>query len=143
MIDVNKLLDLLTYQKDDPILFNSAFFFYFFAIFLLFYLAVGRSKEGRVWVFTVFSLYFFYKACGYYVGLVILSAIVDFNLSRWIYNTESNTRRKGLLTLSIVLNLGLLFYFKYTDFFIGMINDMQLGNIKPLHLLLPIGISFY
>lgn len=143
MIDVNKLLDLLTYQKDDPILFNSAFFFYFFAIFLLFYLAVGRSKEGRVWVFTVFSLYFFYKACGYYVGLVILSAIVDFNLSRWIYNTESNTRRKGLLALSIVLNLGLLFYFKYTDFFIGMMNDMQLGNIQPLHLLLPIGISFY
>lgn len=143
MIDVNKLLEILLYQKNDPILFNSAFFFVYFAVFLLFYLAVGRSKEGRVAVFTFFSLYFFYKACGYYVGLVILSAVVDFNLSRWIYNSESKQKQKGLLILSIILNLGLLFYFKYTDFFIGILNDVAAAKIQPLKLLLPIGISFY
>ena len=143
MIDLNKLLEILQYQKDDPILFNSAFFFYFFAFFLLCYLAVGRSKEGRVWVFTIFSLYFFYKACGMYVGLVILSAIVDFNLSRYIYDSESKRQQKALLILSIILNLGLLFFFKYTDFFIGIANDLELGKIEPLKLLLPIGISFY
>ncbi|MBW8686569.1 MBOAT family O-acyltransferase [Chitinophaga rhizophila] len=143
MIDVNKLLEILLYQKDDPILFNSAFFFYFFAAFLLIYLAVGRSKEGRVAVFTIFSLYFFYKACGYYVGLVIISAIVDFNLSRWIYYTEDKRKQKSLLILSIILNLGLLFFFKYTDFFIGIVNDLKLANFQPLKLLLPIGISFY
>jgi alginate O-acetyltransferase complex protein AlgI len=143
MIDVNKLLDILLYHKEDPILLNSAFFFYYFAIFLLLYLAVGRSKEGRVAVFTVFSLYFFYKACGMYVGLVILSAIVDFNLSRWIYEAEEPRKRKGILILSIVLNLGLLFTFKYTDFFIGIVNDVTKGDIPLLKLLLPIGISFY
>lgn len=143
MIDLNKLLGELLYNPKDPILFNSAFFFYFFAVFLLCYLAAAKSKQARVVIYTVFSLYFFYKACGFYVGLVILSAIVDFNLSTWIYNTEKKGLRKGLLAFSIILNLGLLFYFKYTDFFIGIMNDMELGHFRPLHLLLPIGISFY
>src|SRR6186713_1498025 len=143
MIDLNKLLGALLYNPKDPILFNSAFFFYFFALFLLCYLAAAKSKQARVAIYTIFSLYFFYKACGFYVGLVILSAIVDFNLSTWIYNTEKKGLRKGLLAFSIILNLGLLFYFKYTDFFIGIMNDMELGHLRPLHLLLPIGISFY
>ncbi|CAL1520615.1 MBOAT family O-acyltransferase [Chitinophaga sp. MM2321] len=143
MININKLLSELLYNPADPVLFNSAFFFYFFALFLLCYLAVSRSKHGRVWVYTIFSLYFFYKACGFYVGLVVLSAIVDFNLSHWIHRTPSKTVKKSLLIFSIVLNIGLLFYFKYTDFFIGIINDVTAGNIHPLHLLLPIGISFY
>lgn len=142
-VDIHKLLNLLVYNPEKPILLNSAFFHYFFTAFLLLYLAVGRSKEGRVAVFTIFSLYFFYMACGLYVGLVIISAIVDFNLSRWIYYSENQRKRKLLLILSIVLNLGLLFYFKYTDFFIGIVNDVTNGDIPFLKLLLPIGISFY
>ncbi|NIG51970.1 MBOAT family protein [Chitinophaga sp. Cy-1792] len=143
MIDINKLLNLLRYDPNDPVLFNSAFFFYFFAVFLMCYLAVHKSKAGRVWVYTLFSLFFFYKACGYYVGLVILSAIVDFNLSKAIHRSKDKSFRKTLLIFSIVLNLGLLFYFKYTNFFIGMINDMTAGHIPLLKLILPIGISFY
>jgi alginate O-acetyltransferase complex protein AlgI len=143
MFDFNKLLSELVYDKNNPILFNSAFFFYFFALFLLCYLLFSGSKKGRVWVFTLFSLYFFYKACNWYVGLIILAAIVDFNLSRWIYQAEKKTVKKGLLIFSILINVGLLFYFKYTDFFIGITNDLSNGNIQPLHLLLPIGISFY
>lgn len=133
----------LTYHKEDPILFNSAFFFYYFAVFLFCYLAASGTKAGRVWVFTVFSLFFFYKACGWYVGLVILSAIVDFNLSNWIYKEQNKVKKNGMMAFSVAINLGLLFYFKYTNFFIGMVNDAGLGHLSPLHLLLPIGISFY
>ncbi|MCW3461925.1 MBOAT family O-acyltransferase [Chitinophaga nivalis] len=143
MINTDKLISELLYNPADPVLFNSAFFFYFFALFLFCYLAVNGSKTGRVWVYTIFSLYFFYKACGFYVGLVVLSAIVDFNLSRWIYHTPNKSVKKSLLIFSIILNIGLLFYFKYTDFFIGIVNDLTAGHIRPLHLLLPIGISFY
>ncbi|MBV8254231.1 MAG: MBOAT family protein [Chitinophaga sp.] len=143
MIDINKLLNLLRYDPNDPVLFNSAFFLYYFAVFLMCYLAVHRSKAGRVWVYTLFSLFFFYKACGYYVGLVILSAIVDFNLSRWIHRTPKRSTKTTLLVFSIILNIGLLFYFKYTNFFIGIINDFAAGNIPLLKLTLPIGISFY
>ncbi|MFY0253465.1 MBOAT family O-acyltransferase [Chitinophaga sp. 30R24] len=143
MINVNELLRELMYDPKNPVLFNSGFFFYFFALFMMCYLLASRNKAARVWVYTVFSLYFFYKACGFYVGLVILSAIVDFNLSRWIYHSDSKSTRKFLLIFSIILNIGLLFYFKYTNFFIGIVNDLSAGHIRPLDLILPIGISFY
>jgi len=143
MLDFDKILSHLLYDPKDPILFNSAFFLYFFAVFLLCYQLVSHNQRGRVWVFTLFSLYFFYKACNEYVLLVILSAIVDFNLSRWIDRLESKTKRKWLLVFSIVINVGVLFYFKYTNFFIGIINDIGMGKISFMHIALPIGISFY
>jgi alginate O-acetyltransferase complex protein AlgI len=72
-----------------------------------------------------------------------LSAVVDFNLANWIYSATTKKRKNALLVFSIAINLGLLFYFKYTNFFIEIINDFKLGDIKPLNLILPIGISFY
>lgn len=143
MININELFSELLYDEKNPVLFNSGFFFYFFALFMMCYLLASRSKAARVWIYTLFSLYFFYKACGFYVGLVILSAIVDFNLSRWIHQSASKKVKTSLLVLSIFLNIGLLFYFKYTNFFIGVINDITAGHIRPLSLILPIGISFY
>lgn len=142
-LDLHKLLGSLVYNPKDPLLFNSGFFLCFFFAFLLFYQFVYKRKLTRVLLFTVFSLYFFYKACGFYFLFIILSAIVDFNLSNWIDQASSQSRKKLLLIFSITINLGLLFYFKYTDFFIGMINDWSGGDIKPLKLILPIGISFY
>jgi alginate O-acetyltransferase complex protein AlgI len=142
-IDFHKIAASLVYNPKDPLLFSSGFFLFFFCAFLFFYQFVYRRKLTRVVLFTVFSLYFFYKACGFYFLFIILSAIIDFNLSNWIDRAPSQARRKMLLVISIFLNLGLLCYFKYTDFFIGIVNDISGGNIQPLHLILPIGISFY
>lgn len=142
-IDTNKLLEQLSYNAKDPLLFNSGFFLFFFLIFLLGYQFLYKRKVARVVYFTIFSLYFFYKACGFYFLFILLSAVVDFNLSNWLYRAPSQRRKKLILTLSIVVNLGLLFYFKYTNFFIGIINDLAHGHISPLKLILPIGISFY
>jgi alginate O-acetyltransferase complex protein AlgI len=142
-IDFHKLAASLVYNPKDPLLFNSGFFLFFFFAFLLFYQFVYKRKLTRVILFTVFSLYFFYKACGFYFLLILLSAVVDFNLSNWIDRTAEPLRKKLLLTFSVIINLGLLFYFKYTDFFINIINETTGGSIQPLHLLLPIGISFY
>ena len=88
-------------------------------------------------------MYFFYKASGWFVGLVIISAIVDFFLSNAIYRTKDKVNKKLLLVLSIVFNLGMLFYFKYTDFFIEISNSLFHTEFNPLNLILPIGISFY
>lgn len=143
MIDFQKVLDQLTYQADKPLLFNSAFFLYFLLFFFVGYQLLRNSGLPRILFVSFFSLYFFYKACGWYVGLVILAAVVDFNLSQWIYTTRSKRSKNLLLVFSLVLNLGLLFYFKYTDFFIQIYNDISHSNIKLLHLLLPVGISFY
>lgn len=142
-LDINKILQQLTYNSKDPLLFNSGFFLFFFCIFLLGYQFLYKRKLLRVGYFTIFSLYFFYKACGFYFGFILLSAVVDFNLANWIYTAKTEGRKKAILIFSIIINLGLLFYFKYTNFFIEIINDLKIGEVKPLHLILPIGISFY
>ena len=142
-IDFTRLLEKLAYDPKDPLLFNSGFFIWFFAIFIITYSLVAKHRNGRIYTFIFFSLYFFYKACGWYVGLILFSAIVDFILSNTIYRTKSGSKKKLLLVISIVLNLGLLFYFKYTNFFIQVINDFSSGHLHPLNLILPVGISFY
>ncbi len=142
-MDINKLIEQLTYNSKDPLLFNSGFFLFFFCVFLLGYQFLYKRKLLRVAYFTIFSLYFFYKACGFYFGFILLSAVVDFNLANWIYASKTEAKKKAILIFSIIINLGLLFYFKYTNFFIEIINELKIGEIKPLHLILPIGISFY
>jgi len=142
-IDFQKIWESILYNPKEPLLFNSGFFIWFFAIFIIVYSAVAQNRNARIATFTLFSLYFFYKACGWFVGLVLFSAVVDFFLSNTIYRVQNKAKKKALLVLSVVINLGVLFYFKYTDFFIAMVNDMSGSHIHPLNLLLPIGISFY
>lgn len=141
--DFQKIISQLLYNANDPLLFNSGFFFFYFLFVILVYQLLYKHKLARIFFFTLCSFYFFYKACGFYFLLIVLSAVVDFNLSNWIYKTLNPTKRKLLLVISVVINLGSLAYFKYTNFFIDIINDLQIGQIKPLYILLPIGISFY
>jgi alginate O-acetyltransferase complex protein AlgI len=112
-------------------------------LFIITYSIVAKYRNARVITFIVFSLYFFYKASGWFVGLVILSAVIDFILSNLIYKIEDKAKKKLLLVTSVVLNLGMLFYFKYTNFFIHLMNDATHGSMHPLNLILPVGISFY
>jgi alginate O-acetyltransferase complex protein AlgI len=142
-IDTEKLIQQLAYNAKDPLLFNSGFFLFFFCVFLLGYQFLYKQKMLRVSYFIIFSLYFFYKACGWYVGFILLSAVVDYNLANWIYYSSNKKVKKSIMLFSVMVNLGLLFYFKYTNFFIEIINDLNVGHINPLNLILPIGISFY
>lgn len=142
-IDWHKVLGLLAYNEDDPLLFNSGFFLFFFAIVLLFFQFVHKRKLTRVIVFSVFSLYFFYKCCGWYVGFMLLAATIDFGLSNWIYALPSKAKKTAVLIFSITINLGLLCTFKYTDLFINTWNEISGGTIQPLHWVIPVGISFY
>ncbi|HSZ24914.1 MAG TPA: MBOAT family O-acyltransferase [Cytophagaceae bacterium] len=142
-ISIDKLAAQLFYDSNNPLLFNSSFFMYFFLFFFVAYFFTYKVISIRLVVVVVFSFYFIYKACGLYLFFLLLAAVIDFNLSNFIYATSKQSTRKLLLVISILLNLGLLFYFKYTNFFIEIINDIQGGSIEPFNLILPIGISFY
>jgi D-alanyl-lipoteichoic acid acyltransferase DltB (MBOAT superfamily) len=142
-ISIKKLFEILKYNPKEPLLFNSGFFFIFFALFLLVYLTLYKKDALRIYFLTAFSLYFFYKASGWYVVFILIAAVFDYNISHIIYE-EANKRKKNvLLVLSVCLNLGLLFYFKYTNFFIDILNDVASLKINPVKLILPVGISFY
>jgi len=142
-INTDALLAQLKYDPENPLLFNHGLFVYFFSLFIFLYYAFRNNIPVRRYIFCFFSLYFFYKASGSFVLLVILSAIVDFLLSNAIYKQTKKSNKKLLLLVSILFNLGLLFWFKYTNFFIAFTNDFFKAGISPLNILLPVGISFY
>lgn len=142
-IDWEKLGQQFLYDKANPLLFNSSFFLFYLLLFLFVFGLLQRTGTMRIVAVTLFSLYFFYKASGVYVLLVLVAAIVDFNLSNLIHSATSDLRRKALLVFSVVINLGLLAYFKYTNLLIDLYNAILAGNVQPIDVYLPIGISFY
>lgn len=141
--DLNAFLHQFVYDAKNPLLFNNGFFVFFFGIFIALYYNFRNNFKVRRYIFCFFSLYFFYKASGFFVGFVVVSAIVDFILSNAIFRQTDKRKKKWLLLCSIVFNLGMLFYFKYTNFFIAVSNDLLHTGFNPLNVLLPVGISFY
>jgi len=140
---IENLEKLLLYNPKEPLLFNSGLFLILLLGVLFIYQTLYKHKIARISFLTFFSLYFYYKSCGYYVGLIVLSAVIDFTISNIIYKTEKRTLKKTWLIISLILNIGMLAYFKYTNFFIDSINHFTTGKISFLELFLPIGISFY
>ncbi len=142
-IDWAAVVRQLLYDPENPLLFNNGFFVYFFFLLILFYYLCRERYTARAVILSLFSLYFFYKASGSFVLLVIISAIVDFFLSNLIFRQKNPNAKRLLLSLSILINLGLLFYFKYTNFFIDICNSSLKAGFNPLNIILPVGISFY
>src|SRR6185436_15326009 len=123
-LDLKAFGEQFLYDPKNPLLFNNGFFVFFFAAFIGLYYGFRHNFRVRRYIFCFFSLYFFYKASGFFVVFVILSAIVDYLLSNAIYRQPNKRKKTILLLCSIVFNLGLLFYFKYTNFFVATCNNL-------------------
>ncbi|MFZ6032090.1 MAG: MBOAT family O-acyltransferase [Melioribacter sp.] len=143
IIDFNKLIELLRYQPGDPLVFSTALFLALFTFFMILYTAFVKNNAFRIGLIIFFSIYFYYKSAGYYASILIVSAAINFYFGKWISATENFSYKRLILIVSLIVNLGLLSYFKYTNFVIEIINGIGDGNIEPLDIFLPIGISFY
>ncbi len=142
-LDIQKILEQLKYIPDDPLIFSTSLFLILFFFFLLFYNLFSKNNTLRLGWLILFSFYFYYKSTGYYAGILIVSAIVNFLLGKWIALTEKFSIKKIYLILAIVINIGILGYFKYTNFILQIIHDLTQSQFEPLDIFLPIGISFY
>lgn len=125
--------------------FSSIFFlFYFLPVCLLTYFICPRKY--RNFVLLVFSLVFYAWGEPIYITLMIFSSIVDYIHGILIDNYLKKDKRnlaRIFVSSSIIINISLLTFFKYIDFFIININAFLGTSITPLDLPLPIGISFY
>ncbi len=141
--DPAKILDQFVYQPQSPLLFSSGLFLFLFLGFLLVYRLLQPHERARIIWCVLFSVYFYYKSSGIYFLLLVGSVLVDFNLAKWIQNAQSVRSRKWLLVLSLVANLGMLAYFKYTNYFFQLWAGVS--GTAPLHfdIFLPVGISFF
>lgn len=115
------------------------FLFGFFPLFLLCYF-IPKKRKTRNIVLLLFSLLFYGYGEPIYVFLMLASILVNYYLALMI---DSSSKSKLYLGISVLFNLGLLFYFKYFDFFLSNINNWFGFNVKFLEVSLPIGISFY
>lgn len=142
-IDLQTVTESFLYDPKNPLLFNNGFFVFFFTFFIILYYLFRNHYTARRYIFCTFSLYFFYKASGYFVGLVIVSALVNYMISHVLYKRNKESYRTFILVCCVIFNLGLLFYFKYTNFFLAVSNQFLHTHFNTLNILLPIGISFY
>jgi len=137
------LSSLLFHKIGEPILFSSWLFWVMFIGFILIYSLVYKRKAQMMLYVAAFSLVFYYLCNGMFFLLLPFTALVDWFLALRIHATEKRSLRRLYLTISICLSLGILIYFKYTNFFIHTWNNIFTGNFQLLDLFLPVGISFY
>ncbi len=131
-------------------LFNSFAFFAFLPIVFFLHWSLFSKKEQFQNLFLLVASYFFYGLWDWrFLFLIIASTVVDFYIGKQIYKNNSNSKRKLLLWVSIIFNIGILFFFKYYNFFINSWIDLfqlfglELKNTWTLKVILPVGISFY
>ena len=118
------------------------FLFFFFPLFILLYFTLPFKYKNHI--LLLFSLIFYAWGEPIYILLMIFSSIVDFingkNIEKY---KDDNKKKKIYLIISIIINISLLGFFKYADFFIKVINNILNLDIPLLNLGLPIGISFF
>ena len=122
-------------------LFNSIDFFIFFIIVLLVLYAVP-AKFRQVWL--LICSYFFYMCWNpVFIVLIIASTLVTWGCALGIDRSEKASTRKLLLAACVIVNLGILFWFKYLNFALDTISMIIHRQISALNIILPVGISFY
>lgn len=124
---------------------SVVFLLYFFpALLVAYYFANRKYKNATL---LVFSIFFYSWGAPKFIFVILGTTFLDFHLVRWMWKSPKRIHRRLLLTLSVSMNLGLLFYFKYSNFFIENFNvvltHIGMNAIHWTKLLLPIGISFY
>ena len=97
---------------------------------------------ARLWLVGV-SMFFYAWWNVYYLPLILISMAVNFTLGSTISSPETRVNKRFLLILGIILNIGALAYFKYTDFMINNINIIFNTEFPLQHIALPLAISFF
>src|SRR5205807_3582704 len=121
------------------VLFNSLPFLVFLPLFMAAYWST--SGRARLWVMLIGSLVFYAWWDWRFVFLLLFSALVDYSLGILLENEKDAAMRRRLIVISIAINLGLLGFFKYFNFFVQSFSPR--GTLDAMKIVLPVGISFY
>ncbi|MHB1277894.1 MAG: MBOAT family O-acyltransferase, partial [Bacteroidia bacterium] len=141
--DWTKISEIFVYDEKAPMVFSSGLFMLLFLSFFGVYILLKNKPRAQILYTVLFSIFFYYKSSGTYFWVLILSTVIDFYLGNALHKETRSGRRKFLLICSLVSNLGILAYFKYTDFVLFNINQLAGTNFKEMNIFLPVGISFY
>jgi D-alanyl-lipoteichoic acid acyltransferase DltB (MBOAT superfamily)/lysophospholipase L1-like esterase len=152
---------VFSFDPAKPFIFTTPSFWIFFLFVLGGYSLVYKKLFLRNAYLFIISLFFYYKSGGLFLGLLIFVTVIDYLCGLFIYNSDKRFLKRIFLLVSIISNIGILAYFKYTGFFIQTINEIFGTGFKVYDLLadlsnfyigtsynitniiLPVGISFF
>ena len=153
---------LFSFDQAHPLLFTQFYFWAFFAlVFAVFSFFHSKVLLRNAYLFAV-SLFFYYKTSGVFLALLLFVIVYNFLAARWMHRARSERWRQFSLVLSVVVDLGVLAYFKYAYFLVDFVNNL-LGTSILVHdvlgevmnavtgssifrvdaIILPVGISFF
>lgn len=158
MFEIDKIV---SYSEKSPLLFSQYLFLFLFTLMFAGFALVHKKIKVRNIYLLAFSLFFYYKSGGMYFSLLIFSTLVDYFFGFAIFKSEKPWKKRIFLILSLISNLGLLAFFKYSYYIVDLVN-MNFGtDLKAINFLavwsnaltgstfnifeivLPVGISFY
>jgi alginate O-acetyltransferase complex protein AlgI len=131
------------------VLFNSlAFAIFLPTVFFLYWLLPNTYIRAQNILILIASYVFYGMWDWRFLSLIVISSLVDYTVGFQLQKTDKFSLRRILLVVSLIVNIGLLGFFKYFDFFsesfIELLNLFGIqGSIHTLNIILPVGISFY
>ena len=152
---------IFRYDPDKPLIFTAPAFWIFLLLVLAGYSLIYRKLLLRNLYLFIVSLFFYYKTGGLFLFTLIFVTIIDYTCGLLIDRSKKRFARRSFVLLSIISNIGLLGYFKYTGFIINTINNLLGTHLKVYdllsavsnsilgtsfdisYILLPVGISFF
>jgi len=156
-----QIQNIFSYDPEHPLIFTQLFFWGFFAVVLGVYSFLYKKQALRTVFLLAVSFFFYFKTSGFFLILLIFTIVSDYNWGKLIYKSKSDLQKRIYLTISVILNISLLCYFKYAYFFTESINQFTGSEITFFNhfsqftntwfntgfsvdkLILPIGISFF
>ncbi len=159
---MNRLVDIFKFTENYPLIFTQANFWIFFAVVYFFFALFYKKIPIRNSYLFLVSLFFYYKTSGLFVGILIFSTLLDYFIGKGIFKSNSQNKRLFLVTVSVIVNLSVLCYFKYAYFFTDSFNALFHTKYEVMNwlgywgnsfsqqsyftldkIILPVGISFY
>lgn len=152
---------IFLFNEKVPLIFTQSYFWIFFAIVLAIFSVIHRHRAGRNAFLFIVSLFFYWKTSGFYFFLLLFSTFSDYLIGFGIHGAKSKGTKRFWLILSVVINLAVLFYFKYTYLFVDTYNSVAGTEYHPGNIftwlvnalfgtdfitdkiILPVGISFF
>ena len=112
-IALDFLSNLFSFDKAHPLLFTQFYFWAFFAlVFAVFCLVKNKCLLRNLFLFFV-SLFFYFKTSGLFVLILVFITLYNYFAGRWLNSRKKDGSRNAILGLSVIVNLCILFYFKY------------------------------
>lgn len=140
---MDRLLSVLRYDAMSPLLFNTGLFLILFVAFIGIYRLMRRFRTLKMVFVILFSLYFYYKSSAGYCFILLGVCISDYVLGMLMEKASYPWQRKAIVWLNVLLNIGMLAYFKYFNLLLETIMNFTTLRFDALDIVLPAGISFF